>query len=63
MDYYGFSGYATGPYNIPRYPGRKCPLFNIAPIKAIASKLDMSESKLKAILDSEGCEIIAKKEI
>lgn len=63
VDYYGFSGYATGPYKIPRYPGRKCPLFNITLIKAIASKLDMSESKLKAILDSEGCEIITKKEI
>ena len=61
VDYYGFSGYATGPYTIPRYPGRKCPLFNITPIKAIASKLDMSDKKLQSILESEGCEIIFKK--
>lgn len=61
VKYYGFPGYATGPRSIPRYPGRKCPLFNTTPIRSIASKLDMDEKELKNILESEDCEIIFKK--
>lgn len=61
VQYYGFDGYATGPSTIPKYPNSKCPIIKSSPIRVIASRLDISEKKLKSILESENCEIIFKK--
>ena len=53
-------GYSTGSYSIPKVPPYGCPLFNESPIKRVASKLEISISKLEKILEEENCELKEK---
>ena len=53
-------GYSTGSYSIPKVPPYGCPLLNESPIKRVASKLEISISKLEKILEEENCELKEK---